>query len=342
MELHDILSHESRRPGFRLRDAAKLLYQSEFGGGHLIADPASALAWLKSETAGCEITDEPLISPIGGGFCRVNLAPAAGRISPETLCRIFVLSSRRPAGDLENFKTKLALLYRLTFDPAEVDTFLTEYAAQGYPMLSHSESYRAANRPAYRVIRQEYARFLDVFSGIDRFSRFAGPVVVGIDGMCASGKSTLGAMLAEVYDGNLFHADDYFLPVKMRTAHRLSESGGNMHRERLLEEVLLPLERGAPVVTRRFDCGKMALEAPVEHTPRRVNIVEGSYSLHPALRDFYTLKIALRTAPDTQLDRLKARDPGRIYDYVNRWLPLENRYFDASGMYAAADLVIET
>ena len=101
MELHDILSHESRRPGFRLRDAAKLLYQSEFGGGHLIADPASALARLKSEMAGCEITDEPLISPIGGGFCRVNLAPAAGRISPETLFRIFFLSSRQPAGDLE-------------------------------------------------------------------------------------------------------------------------------------------------------------------------------------------------------------------------------------------------
>ncbi len=342
MELLELLSREARRPGFQIRDAVKLLYQSEFGGGHLIADPAAALERLKSEIDGCERAGEPLISPIGGGFCRVNLAPAAGRLSVETLFRIFLLSSQGPAGDLEDFKEKLTLLYRLPFDPAEVDDFLTGYAARGYPMLSHSESYRAANKPAYRVIRREYARFMDVFACIDRFSRFTGPVVIGIDGMCAAGKSTLGAMLAEVYGGELFHADDYFLPAELRTAQRLSELGGNLHRERLLEEILLPLEHGTPVVTRRFDCGKMALEPPIEHAPHRINIVEGSYSLHPELRDFYTLKIALRTAPDTQLQRLKARDPARVYDYVNRWIPLENRYFDACGVYTAADLVVET
>ncbi len=342
MELHDILSHESRRPGFQLRDAAKLLYQNEFGGGHLISDPEAALERLKSEMAGCEKTDEPLISELGNGVARVNLSPAAGRISPETLCRIFVLSSKEISGDPESFKGKLKLLYDLGFDRAEVDAFLTEYAAAGYPMLSHSESYRAANRPAYRVISAEYARFFDVFSNLDRLSRFAGPVVIGIDGMCAAGKSTLGKMLAEVYDGNLFHADDYFLPAELRTTERLSEPGGNMHRERLLSEVLLPLERGAPVVTRRFDCGKMELEPPVEHKPRRVNIVEGSYCLHPALRDHYTLKLALRTDAKTQLGRLKARDPERFYDYVNRWIPLENRYFEACGVFPAADVVVET
>lgn len=342
MELADILTREARRPGFQIRDAVKLLYQNEFGGGHLIADTKAALERLKSEMAGCGDTGEALITDIGNGVVRVNLSPAAGKVAPETLFQIFALSSKEKRGDLERFKAKLALLYGLGFDPAEVDSFLNGYAAAGYPMLSHSESYRAANKPAYRVITAEYARFLDVFSGIDRLSRFAGPVVIGIDGMCAAGKSTLGAALAEIYDAALFHADDYFLPSPLRTAERLSEPGGNLHRERLLSEVLLPLARGEKVVTRRFDCGKMALEPPIEHTPRRINIVEGSYSLHPELRDFYTLKIALRTAPDTQLRRLKARDPMRVNDYVNRWVPLENRYFEACGVYAAADLVIET
>ena len=342
MELFDLLFKEAQRPGFQLRDGAKLLYQSEFGGGHLIDDPDAALERLRREMETCTPGGGPLVSPIGGGFCRVNLAPAAGRLTVETLFQLFFLSARRPAGSLEGFREKLALLYKLPYPAAEVDAFLAEYAARVYPMLSHSETYRAANSPAYRVISQEYARYMDVYSAVDRLARLEGPVTVGIDGMCAAGKSTLGAAVAGVYGGNLFHADDYFLPASLRTAQRLSELGGNMHRERLLEEILLPLERGERAVTRRFDCGKMALEPPIEHDSRRVNIVEGSYCLHPALRDHYTLKLALRTDAKTQLGRLKARNPERFDDYVNRWIPLENRYFEACGVFPAADVVVET
>lgn len=339
MELAGILRREKERPGFQIRDAVKLLYQSEFGGGHLISDPQAAYGRLCREMETCESVDEPLVTEIGNGFCRVNLSPARKRFSPETLFRIFRLSARERHGDLESFKEKLKLVYELGFDRTDADRFLSEYVSSSCPMLSHSESYRAANKPAYRVILTDYARYFDVFSAVDRLE---GRILVGVDGMCAAGKSALARALADVYDAELYHADDYFLPAELRTPARLSEPGGNMHRERLLEEVLLPITRGEKPVTRRFDCGRMGLEPPVEHELRRVNIVEGSYCLHPELRNCYTLKIALRTAPETQLTRLRERDPERLDDFLTRWIPMENTYFAATGLFEAADVVMET
>ena len=169
-----------------------------------------------------------------------------------------------------------------------------------------------------------------------------GPVVLGIDGMCASGKSSLAQLLGEIYDANVFHADDYFLPPDMRTPERLNEPGGNMHRERLLDEILLPLSKNEPVTARRFDCGSMELMPPVSYPQKRINIIEGSYSLHPELREFYTLKIALRTDADKQIKRITARDPELIDMFTSRWIPMENGYFDTFKIFDSTDLIFST
>lgn len=70
---------------------------------------------------------------------------------------------------------------------------------------------------------------------------FAPPLILGIDGMCGAGKTSLAAFLSERYSCSVVHADDFFLPPELRTAERLSEPGGNIHYERLMEEVIRPL-----------------------------------------------------------------------------------------------------
>ena len=55
-----------------------------------------------------------------------------------------------------------------------------------------------------------------------------GRAVIAIDGMAASGKSTLAARLAEELDGCVIHMDDFFLPPELRTQERLSSPGGNV------------------------------------------------------------------------------------------------------------------
>ena len=156
-------------------------------------------------------------------------------------------------------------------------------------------------------------------------------VVVAIDGKCTSGKTTLAATLAEIYECNVFHMDDFFLRPEQRTPERFAEVGGNVDYERFKDEVLVPLKAGQAFSYRPFDCSTFTLAESVYVTPRRLNIVEGTYSHHPYFGDPYDLKILLTVDEDTQRERILQRPAFLHKRFFEEWIPMENRYFDWLG-----------
>ena len=152
-------------------------------------------------------------------------------------------------------------------------------------------------------------------------------VVVAIDGKCASGKSTLAAQLAEIYDCNVFHMDDFFLRPEQRTPERFAEVGGNVDYERFWEEVLMPLKAGKSFHYRPFDCRTLALAEAVDVSPKKLNIIEGTYSHHPYFGDPYDLKILLTVSDETRKERILARPAFLHKRFFEEWIPMENRYF---------------
>ena len=167
--------------------------------------------------------------------------------------------------------------------------------------------------------------------------------ILAIDGNCCAGKSTFAAQLAERFSATVFHMDDFFLRPEQRTAERLAAPGGNVDYERFRAEVLLPLTRGADVRLRRFDCGaRHLLDARIVPFHPRV-IVEGSYSLHPALWELYDRRILLTVDPAVQRQRLLAREgASRAERFLSLWLPLEDAYFSSFEPKDRADLVLDT
>ncbi len=158
-ELETILkTHAKRYPLMQPADAVKLIYQNEFGGGHLIRDEESCLGYLRREYAGVQKDAIlPLYEPIGNGLVRVNL----GALTPEELEQLgqrFLRSAVRHTGSADRFLDKLELLRRLTregqfgFDAPQLERYLEDYAKAGYPMVSHSEIYRQSYKPAYRIV----------------------------------------------------------------------------------------------------------------------------------------------------------------------------------------------
>ena len=154
-------------------------------------------------------------------------------------------------------------------------------------------------------------------------------VIVAIDGKCTSGKTTLAARLAELYDCNVFHMDDFFLRPEQRTAERFAELGGNVDYERFREELLLPLLAGKPFSYRPFDCGSFTLAEAVRVTPKKLNIIEGTYSHHPYFGDPYDAMILLTVEEETQRQRILQRPAFLHRRFFDEWIPMENRYFDA-------------
>ena len=154
-------------------------------------------------------------------------------------------------------------------------------------------------------------------------------VIVAIDGKCTSGKTTLATKLAEIYDCNVFHMDDFFLRPEQRTPERFAEVGGNVDYERFKEEILIPLQDGKQFSYRPFDCNTFTLADPVTVIPKQLNIIEGTYSHHPYFGNSYDLKVMLTVTPELQRERILQRPAFLHQRFFEQWIPMENRYFES-------------
>lgn len=172
--------------------------------------------------------------------------------------------------------------------------------------------------------------------------RTGAPFLVAIDGRCAAGKTTLAQALQRETGWALVHMDHFFLRPDQRTEARLAEPGGNVDRERFLEEVLLPLQAGRDVVYRPYDCHSQSFSAPVRIEAGPAVIVEGSYSCHPAFWDAYHLRVFLHVPPQKQLARIEGRNgPQALAVFRDKWIPLEERYFAAFQVMERCGLCFE-
>ena len=164
-ELESMLRlHVARYPAMEPTDAVKLIYQNEFGGGHLIRDPQQCLNYLfrEFEQANGQYV-KYTTEPIGNGLRRVMLQGLDTQAYPlEQLGRDFIRSAREHRGDPFIFLQKLELLKDLTaqglfaFDTAQLEVYLSAYIGSGCPPVSHSPAYRRLYHPAYRIILEKY------------------------------------------------------------------------------------------------------------------------------------------------------------------------------------------
>jgi len=153
--------------------------------------------------------------------------------------------------------------------------------------------------------------------------------LVAIDGMCGSGKSTLGRRLQEYFGCRLFHMDDYFLQPYQRTAERLLQPGGNVDYERFREEVLDHLEEKEGLWYQRFDCKSLTLVPAVKIPYHELVIVEGVYSCHPYFGDVHDLKFFLESSRKGQKERILQRSgPEKWKRFQQVWIPMEDEYFN--------------
>lgn len=159
------------------------------------------------------------------------------------------------------------------------------------------------------------------------------PLLIAIDGRCGGGKTTLGYYLQNHFGGNLFHMDDFFLQPHQRTEKRLAEVGGNVDYERFLAEVLLPIKRRETVHYQSFSCKTWEMQPEKEILYHPLNIIEGSYSLHPYFGYPYDMKIFIDIDRESQLENIRNRNGEEaLEDFKRLWIPKEEAYFEKFGV----------
>ncbi|WP_218012833.1 uridine kinase family protein [Virgibacillus ndiopensis] len=186
-------------------------------------------------------------------------------------------------------------------------------------------------------------RYLPIVEAVERLLMKGEPALIAVDGRCGSGKSTLAAFLAKVFDCNVFHMDDFFLPFEMKTRERMAQPGGNIHYERFREEVLIPLQSRETVSYRPYDCTIQSLTEPIFVELKKLAIVEGVYAMHPILQQDYDYSIFLTVDSQVQEERILKRNGEAMYQrFVNQWIPLEEDYFSELNIKSKCDLVFDT
>ena len=166
-----LLEQLSRHPASQLQDLRKALYQSAFGCGHLVEDPSAAADWIRREAAESASADQE-VERLDGPWSRVPLGILADGLTPETLAAAFAASAAIPGEDIhgleQRLETLLALIRdrKLPFSLSDAEAEINAWRAAGYPACHHSDAYRAAYRPAYRVLHKRYVRLLPLLAAI--------------------------------------------------------------------------------------------------------------------------------------------------------------------------------
>ena len=171
--------------------------------------------------------------------------------------------------------------------------------------------------------------------------------IISIDGRCGSGKTTIAEYIAKEIGAEVVHADDFFLPPYMRSEKRLATPGENIDHERLEKEVLLPFYEAVKakekmqIAFRPYICSLKALGGEKRINTERPLVVEGSYSQHPSLCRYYDLKVFVDCEADVQIERIRRREgEDKLRDFVGKWIPLEEKYFDFCKVKDIAEIVI--
>lgn len=336
----NILSeHRARYPRMEAQDCAKLAFQSEFGPAHLVSDPEAAARDLRREWESLS-PDATARGPedIGDGLCRFHLNSGTDvALAAPLLAQLFALTAQAHRGTPEGLHEKLACC-----ETPDTRAWFDAYRARGCPAVHHSAAFRQTYAPHYRLVLTEHAQYFPVLLRIAALCRVQTQVLIAIDGRCGSGKTGLAALIARLFPCNVFHMDDFYLPLDRRTPDWERQPAGNMDLARFRAEVLRPARAGSTVSYAAYDCQSGTTRAPVRFPPQPLTVIEGSYSHHPALDVGYDLKIFLTCPPDEQDRRLRAREGGYFPMFQSRWIPMEERYFARCGLPAPDTLVLDT
>lgn len=160
--------------------------------------------------------------------------------------------------------------------------------------------------------------------------------IVAIEGLCGSGKSVLAQKISQQCPCIVIHMDDFCVPKEQRR----KELAGHIDFQRLKNEVFEPLKQHQALAYQRFDCHSQTY-VDVDELYQNLVIVEGSYSMHPLLQEYYDFSCFVEVDEELRLKRLQEREQERFEMFLNVWQQKEIDYHQAYQIKKQCDYIIK-
>ncbi len=327
-------------PSMEARDALKMCYQAAYGAEHGISDPAVARKFLRTELSALpRFRPAHLFERISSELCRVNLQAWKNRgLKWQWLYNMF--AAAKGSGNIEEYFEDVRALARegmLPFTSEAWEEVLGKW--DGGP-VSHSEAYREAEKPAYRIVP---TRFILCFRILEEMTEYPNGCTVAIDGRSNSGKTSLAEALVEATGAGVIHMDDFCQPAGRMTVERLGLPGGNIAYDLFRHEVLSNLRSHKAFSHRFFDNHRFSMNKKKRVRASPYRIVEGSYSQHSYFGEYMDIRVFMTVDNARQRRRVLCRDgDGLAPSYFGIWIPMEEEYIKFFDLAEKADVVIAT
>lgn len=159
-----LLDENNLHPQAQPQDYIKLIFQSEFGPGHLIANPEYSKKRLLEEWETVKHLPVELPQDIGGGYIRLCIKGIDSK-QLENINTAFFTSANRKSGSGQGFMNKINLFLAMAeeglfmFDYSSAKEAVDNYLAEGIRPTSHTKTYHQHYAPAYRVVNCDYFHF---------------------------------------------------------------------------------------------------------------------------------------------------------------------------------------
>lgn len=162
-------------------DVIKQCYQAAYGAEHMLTDRDVAKQYLEREFEATPAEDVPICEHISDDICRVNIAAwkhqglpiddlfelfAASAYPRENgkemlesfLCEAEEFTLHRERPETRTHGSKALSFDRINSFPKNAGEMIEEYRRAGMPPIHHSDAYREAEHPAYRVVDSRLLR----------------------------------------------------------------------------------------------------------------------------------------------------------------------------------------
>ncbi len=349
MNLEEILLiFYNKFPKMEIQDYLKLIHQHTFGCEHLIKNSTNSFKYLENEWNNCiKSFDNNVFEPIGNGYSRFNLFNGKNNgYDINTIFKIFYGSANLPykKNTTKNIEINLDILRKLTLEKKinlnmdQLNKAIKVFKKNSYAPIHHSKIFHKHYAPSYRVLAEQYIKYIDIINKLDDRINKNLNTIVAIDGKCGSGKTLLSNFIKINYDCNVIKMDDFFIPENLQNSNTYDE---NIDIDRFSEEVYHNLKNKVSFTYGVFDCNSQKISNKIFLKNKKLTIVEGSYSSCRFFEDMYDIKIFINIDSTTQIKRITERNGEKMSKiFANKWIPMENLYFEKYKIEKSADFIL--